>query len=208
MRTMNSCHDAHGQQHARRHSAGTQHTDPERAATRITQTKKELPKPPAPPPLTCGASRARPRRPPCSRTMRRKSADAKHRSEVVLEHSHRSGGRKREDRSIAALLVAAQSTALPGRVPRQLANIVVSVCQINLMSAPGRRGECDGAGRGRPRPSSRTARPQSEQQSWTDGGGAEERRRTFSPKTTIREARSGSLSRDGTRHFGVRVFVD
>ena len=46
--------------------------------------------------------------------MRRKSADAKHRSEVVLEHSHRSGGRKREDRSIAALLVAAQSTALPG----------------------------------------------------------------------------------------------
>ena len=109
---------AHGQQHARRHSAGTQHTDPERAATRITQTKTALPKPPAPPPLTCGASRARPRRPPCSytssRTVRRKSADAKHRSEVVLEHSHRSGGRKREDRSIAALLVAAQSTALPG----------------------------------------------------------------------------------------------
>ena len=78
--------------------------------------------------------------------------------------------------------------------------VVVGVCQMNSMSAPGRRGECDAGGRGRPRPSLRTARPQSEQQSWTDGGGVEERRRTFSPKATrAREAGTNPAKRASHR---------
>ena len=65
------------------------------------------------------------------------------------------------------------------------ANIVVGGSQKNLVSQPGWREEC---GRGRSRPGDeRTRVQQGRNQSsglGTDGGGVEERRRTFSPKAT------------------------
>ena len=62
--------------------------------------KKAPPMPPTPPPSASSAPRGRPRCPPCSPSslswMPLNLPDSNHRSEAVLEHSRRSGGRKRD----------------------------------------------------------------------------------------------------------------
>ena len=80
--------------------SGPQHALQGRRHTQTTQKNKAPQKPPAPPPSPLSAPRGRPRCPPCPFLSRMVPAthttDSNHRSEAVLEHSHRSGAQEHD----------------------------------------------------------------------------------------------------------------
>ena len=106
--------------------SGPQHGAPRLARAARHKTKKAPPKPPAPPPSTLSATRGCPRCSPCPFLLRMVPAThttySNHRSEAVLEHSHRSGAHEHEhdQGGCGAVLVTARRPAHTAEASRRL----------------------------------------------------------------------------------------